>query len=321
MRFAIMGAGGLGAFYGALLQRAGHEVHFIARRAHLEALQRSGLHVESPHVGDFDLPRVLATDDPASIGPVDWVLMGVKSYDLEGASEAIRPLLGPHTGVVPLLNGVDNAERIGAVIGAQIGAKSGAQNRVGRVLGCTVYASSNLTGPGRVRHVLDAELLFGELAGGRSARADALEALLREAEINVRQSDDIRRDLWHKYIMVSPLAGVCSLVRLASHAMGDSPAVELYGEASHEVAALARAGGVKIADDAVERALAFIKGVGPLHTVSMLLDLRAGRRLELEAMVGTAVRLGEQWGVPTPVTRVIHIALKPYEHGPPEGSG
>jgi 2-dehydropantoate 2-reductase len=311
MKFAIMGAGGLGCYYGGMLARAGETVHFIARGAHLEALQRDGLHVESAHVGDFHLPRVHATDDPATIGPVDTVLMGVKAYDLAAACEAIRPLLGAETVVVPLLNGADMAERIGAAIGTGTGA--------GRVLGGTCFASSNLTGPGRVRHVLNAALLFGELGGGHSARGESLEATFRNAGVNAGQSGDIRRDLWHKYIIVSPLAGVCSVARLATRRMAALAETRaLYEEAAGEVHAVARAAGVHVADDAVAKAMAFIDSVGPQHTVSTLLDLRAGRRLELDAMVGTVVRLGAQLGVPTPVSRVLHHALKPYENGPPE---
>ena len=309
MRIAIMGAGGLGAFYGAMLARAGHDVHFIARGEHLRALQSAGLHVESPHVGDFHLASVQATDDPAAIGAVDAVLMGVKAYDLAPATAAIRPLLGAETFVVPLLNGVDMAERIGAEIGAE------------RVLGGTCFASSNVIAPGRVRHVLDAPLLFGELAGGTSPRADALAAAFAGAGVNAAQSTDIRRELWHKYIVVSPLAGVCSVVRLPTQAMAAQPAArELYAGMAREVDALARASGVAIADDAVDNALAFVDRMGPQHTVSTLLDLRAGRRLELDAMVGTVVRLGEELRVPTPIARVLWLCLRPYAEGPPEGA-
>jgi len=139
MRIAIMGAGGLGGYYGAMLQRGGESVAFIARGAHLRALQHDGLRVDSAHVGDFHLPRVTATDDPATLGEMDVVLMGVKSYDLAAACNAIRPLLGAETFVVPLLNGVDMAERIGAAIGP------------GRALGATVFLSCNVIAPGHLR--------------------------------------------------------------------------------------------------------------------------------------------------------------------------
>ena len=181
-----MGAGGLGGFYGGMLARAGEEVHFIARGAHLEAMQSGGLWVESRHVGDFHLESVSATDDPATIGPVDLVLMGVKSYDLESASAAIAPLLEREGFVLPMLNGVDSDERIGAVTGLE------------KVVGGVVFASSNIAGPGRVRHELDAPFLFGELNGGRSPRCDALEAAFRNAGVDATQSEQIRTELWHK---------------------------------------------------------------------------------------------------------------------------
>lgn len=306
MKFAIMGAGGLGALYGGLLARAGETVHFIARRAHLEALRNDGLHVESPHVGDFHLPAVDATDDPGTLGPVDVVLMGVKAYDLDSASEAIRPLLGPETYVVPLLNGADIAERIGAVIGPE------------RVLGGTVFASSNVMAPGRVRHVLNAPFLFGELAGGRSARGDALESVLRAAGANARQSEDIRADVWRKFVFVAALAGASSVTRLATKDLVTDPDTRrLFVDTMTEVAALARALDMALEPDLVDRHLALADEMNPLHTVSMLLDLRAGRRLELDIFQRTVVRLGEELGVPTPVNRVLYAALKPSEHGAP----
>jgi 2-dehydropantoate 2-reductase len=307
MKIAIMGAGGLGSYYGAMLARAGHAVAFIARGAHLRAMQQGGLHVESASVGSFDLPQVSATDDPGSVGPVDAVLMGVKAYDLEAACRAIAPLLGPATFVVPLLNGVDMAERIGALIGAQ------------RVLGGTVFGSSNVIAPGQVRHVLNGPLVFGELAGGRSPRADALEAALKEAGVNAQQSADVRRELWRKYVLVAPLAGVSCLVRAPTRVVRSEPDIRaLFADAMREVHALARASGVDVEADLVEKHLALVDSMSPQHTVSTLLDLRAGRRLELDAFQGTVVRLGRELAVPTPLNRVMYVAMKRFENGNPD---
>ncbi len=304
--FAIMGAGGLGAFYGGLLARAGHTVHFIARGAHLEAMQRQGLRVESDTAGDFTLDVVQATDDPGTVGPVDVVLMGVKAYDLTAAGEAIRPMMQAQTMVVPLLNGVDMAERIGAVIGME------------HLLGGVVYASSNIMAPGHVRHVLNAPLVFGELDGGLSDRVTALEATLRDAGLVVQASAEIRAELWRKYLFVSALAAVCGVVRLPTRAVLSYPATrELMAACMAEVAALAAASGVPLEPDIVAQTLAKADRFDPRHTVSLLLDLRRGRRLELDAMVGTVVRLGREHGVPTPVSAVLHAALVPYAQGPP----
>ncbi len=304
MRIAIMGAGGLGAYYGAMLQRGGESVAFVARGAHLRALLSDGLRVDSPHIGDFHLPHVTATDDPATLGTMDAVLMGVKSYDLPAACEAIRPLIGAGTFVVPLLNGVDMAERIGAVIGP------------GRALGGTVFLSCNVIAPGHLRHVFNGPFVFGELAGGRSARADALEAALLHAGVAARQSEAIRTELWRKYIMVAALAGTSGTTRLATRQlMADADTRALFVAAMREGEALARASGVLLEPDIVAQHIAFADGVSPQHTVSLLLDLRAGRRLELDTFQGTIVRLGEKLRVATPVNRMLYAALKLHADG------
>jgi 2-dehydropantoate 2-reductase len=307
MKVAIMGAGGLGAYYGGMLARAGEPVHFIARGPHLRALQSGGLRVESAHVGDFHLPKVSATDDPAAIGPVDAVLMGVKAYDLEAASRAMRPLLGADTFVVPLLNGVDIAERIGAVIGAE------------RVLGGTVFISCNVIAPGTLRHVFNGPFIFGELAGGASARGDALAAALKGAGAIAEHSPQIRRELWRKYVLVCALAGVSTASRLSTRPMmADAGLRALFEAAMGEVTALAAASGVALDADVVQQHLAFAGQVSPQHTVSTLIDLRAGRRLELDLFQGTMVRLGEKLGVPTPIHRVLYALLKPHADGAPK---
>ena len=304
MRIAIMGAGGLGGYYGAMLQRGGERVAFIARGAHLRALQHDGLRVDSAHVGDFHLPRVTATDDPATLGEMDVVLMGVKSYDLAAACNAIRPLLGAETFVVPLLNGVDMAERIGAAIGP------------GRALGATVFLSCNVIAPGHLRHVFNGPIVFGEPAGGRSPRADALEAALLHAGVAARQSEAVRAELWRKYIMVAALAGASGTTRLATRQlMADADARALFVAAMREGEALARASGVTLEPDIVEQHIAFAEAVSPQHTVSLLLDLRAGRRLELDTFQGTIVRLGENLRVATPVNRMFYAALKLHADG------
>ena len=318
MKIAIMGAGGLGALYGGLLARAGERVHFIARRAHLAALRERGLSVQSAPLGDFHLPQVMATEDPAEIGPVDVVLMGVKAYDLPAASAAIRPLLGPQTYVVPLLNGVDIAERIEAALNAGADPPAEARSGGGRVLGGVCFASSNIIAPGQLRHVFDGPLLFGALDGRPDARAEALETALRKAGANARQSPDIRVDLWRKFVMVAALAGASSATRLATRALvADPDTRSVFVEAMGEVAALAQARGVTLDADVVARHLAFADGVNPQHTASMLLDLRDGRRLELDIFQRTILRLAAEAGVSTPVNRLLYAVLKPHEHGAP----
>ncbi|MCH8885986.1 MAG: 2-dehydropantoate 2-reductase [SAR324 cluster bacterium] len=220
---------------------------------------------------------------------MDVVLMAVKTLDLEAACTAIQPLMGPETFVVPLLNGADIAERIGDVIGLE------------RVLGGTTFASSNLIAPGRARHVANAILHFGELGGDLSARGDALRAIFENAGLITEHSDDIRREVWEKFILVSPMAGVSSVIRLPTRFIASIPEIRtLYEEAAQEVTAVARAAGIVVAEDIVARVLSFIDKLPPRHTVSTLLDLRARRRLEPDAMVGTVVRMGAELGVQTP---------------------
>ncbi len=262
--------------------------------------------MESPTHGAFHLPQVPATADPAEVGPAELVLMSVKSYDLDEAARAIGPLLGPETAVLPLLNGVDIAERIGAVIGAE------------RVLGGVVYLSSNIVEPGVIRQVSNAPFCFGELEGGRSARGEAILAAMQGAEINAVHTDDVRGELWRKFVMVNGIAGTCALTRTGLKPILADPDTRAFFVATlREGEALALAQQVRLEPDLVERTVSFAESLAPHYKPSLLLDLERGRRLELEALKGTAVRLGQELGVPTPCNTAILAALKPHADGPP----
>ena len=304
MKIAIMGAGAVGGFYGGRLARAGEEVHFIARGAHLAALREKGLRVESPTVGDFELPQVNATDDPAQVGPVELVWMTTKAYDLEAGAEAMRPLIGENTAVIPLLNGVDIAERIGAVVGME------------HMLGGIVQVSVAIAEPGLIRHAVMDRLVFGELAGGTSARCEAIRETLHGAGIQAELSEDIRREIWQKYLFLSTMAGMTSLTRQTLGPVRKDPDTRAMLVAClRELEALARKEGIALDDDAEQKMLAMADSLPEGMKPSMLLDLERGRALELEALQGAAVRLGKKLGVPTPVNEFIYAALKLHAGG------
>ena len=297
-----MGAGGTGGYYGGRLAVAGEEVTFIARGEHLRAIQAHGLRVKSPS-GDFTA-RAPATDDPRTVGPVDLVLFCVKSFDTESAAEAIRPLVGPGTAVLSLQNGVDNEEALGRILGPE------------RVLGGAAYIMATIEAPGVIRHEWGGRVAFGEMDRSRSDRCARLLATLQGAKIDAEWSDDMRRTLWEKYCFICALAGLTALTRLPIGAIRDCPeSWDLFRRVLEEAVAVGRAAGAPLAPDSVERFLAQGQGVAPGTYSSLHYDLTHGKRLELEALHGHLVRLGERLGVPTPACFAIYAALKPYLNG------
>jgi 2-dehydropantoate 2-reductase len=314
MRVAVVGAGGVGGFFGGLLAKAGEDVTFVARGAHLEALRTRGLTVRSRRAGEFTVP-VRATDRTESVGPVDLVLVCVKTYDTVSVLPQLPPLVGPDTAVLSLQNGVDNAEWIARVMGG------------GHVLGAVAYVSSVLQAPGVVEQVAGAgRIVFGEFQGEASERARRLLDVFRRAGIDAELSPDVRREIWQKFLFICGFSGVTALTRLPIGTILACPETrQFFCGVLEEVREVARAGGVGLADDCVERAVATAEGFEPWARGSLYADLVAGRRLELEALNGTVVRLGRERGVPTPLNFAVYAALKPYAGGPvvpdPAGSG
>jgi 2-dehydropantoate 2-reductase len=304
MRIAILGSGGVGGYYGALLAASGNDVAFIARGAHLAALRERGLEVQSVH-GDLHLETVRATDDPAQIGPVDLVLVAVKTYDLEAATLEAKPLAGRDTVVLPLLNGLDAADRLAAVLGEET------------VLGGMTHISSGVAAPGVIRQVSPLRrITLGERDGSSSARAEAVAQVLGAAGAEVAVTRQIQVALWSKFLFIASIGGICCLARQPMGQVLAMPETrQLYGEALREIEALARARGIGLPAEVVEQALQISEGFPPETKPSMLADLEAGRRLELEAMSGTVVRYGREAGVPTPVHWAVYAALKPSAGG------
>ncbi|HEX6614904.1 MAG TPA: 2-dehydropantoate 2-reductase [Gemmatimonadales bacterium] len=303
LTIAVFGTGATGGYFGGRLAEAGEDVRFVARGAHLAALREHGLAVESV-AGDFRVQPVRAAADPAELGPVGVVLVAVKAWQVPEAAEAMRPLVGERTFVVPLQNGIEAPGQLAAVLGAE------------RVLGgfCSILAS--LDGLGRIRHMgVVPYVAFGELDGSRSARAEALrDAFARTRGVTVEVPADIRAAMWNKFLFIAALSGVGAVTRVPVGVIRSVPETrELLRQALGEIYSLALRSEVALPADAVARTLAFIDGLPPDGTASMQRDVLAGRPSELEAQVGAVVRLGERLGVEVPVHRTLYAALLPQE--------
>jgi 2-dehydropantoate 2-reductase len=302
MNVTVIGAGGLGGYYGGLLARAGHAVTFVARGAHLEALRRQGgVRVQAAD-GQF-LGPARAVGTPAEAPPADLVLFTVKSFDTRAAAEALAGTLAPQTAVLSLQNGVTNEEVLAEVCGA------------GRILGGAAYVFATIAAPGVIAQTGGPRrVVVGEWPGGASPRVWRLVQTLRDAGWVVEPTDDIVREKWIKYAFICAHAGMTALTRLPIGAIRDCPpAWAMFRQILEEVAAVGRARGVHLPDDLVERHLAFAQQLEPHGSSSLATDLAQGRRLEVEALHGTVVRQGQALGIPTPACAAVYAALLPHE--------
>jgi len=306
VRVAVIGTGGTGGYFGALLARADHEVIFVARGAHLDAIRSRGLTVNSRLAGNFTV-RAAATDDIRSIGPVDLVLVCVKTYGMDAVLPLLPSLVGPKTMIVSMQNGIDNEDRIAAVTGPE------------PVLGMVAQVSSFIQGPGVVGQTGGpGKLIFGELAGGGSRRAAALLRTFQDAGIAAEVRPDIRLGLWEKFIFICGVSGVTALTRLPMGVIfADRETAALMRATLEEAAAVARAEGVAVAPRFAEQSAALMAKMEPWFRGSMAQDLHEGRPLELETLNGTVVRLGHAREVAVPVNRTIYAALRPFAGGAP----
>jgi 2-dehydropantoate 2-reductase len=304
MRIAVIGAGGVGGAFGAALANAGADVTFVARGAHLKAIRENGLRVEGGR-GQTLIKPAQATDEPATIGPVDFVMFCVKLWDVETAGAAIKPLIGPVTAVIPLQNGIDSAERLIPILGARA------------VMGGVAQISATIAEPGVIRQTgTFMRLIFGELEGGKSARGEAFLALCQKAGFDATHSDQIMTELWMKFILLATNAAITAATRTPVGILRDDPEIfPLFGRASSEVAAVARASGVRIPDDAEQTVVAFTRNAPPAMMASMAHDLIRGNRIELPWLSGKVVALGRELGVPTPVHEILYAVLKPFTEG------
>lgn len=302
MKILIAGSGGVGGYYGGLLAQSGNQVIFLARGEHLKAIRERGLQVKSVH-GDFTVFPAQATDTPAEVGPVDLILFCTKTYDTESVAEALRPCVDAETAIISLQNGVDAAERIGAILGME------------HMLGGATWISSAVEAPGIIRQFSQfRRIVFGELDGSITPRAQAIYQILSASGATVELSPNILSVLWTKFIFISAVSGISSLTRLEMGEFRHVPETRtLMTALMREVEALARAQNISLEADVVEKSLAFVDAAAPNIKSSMQRDVESGRRTELESMIGVICRKGREWNVPTPVADFVYAALLPIE--------
>lgn len=303
MKIAIFGSGGVGGYFGGRLAAAGEDVTFLARGAHLKALQDGGLHIESPN-GALHLPKVQATDRPQAVGPVDVVLFTVKLYDVDAAAATLAPLIGPDTVVITLQNGVDAMDMVAKHVGA------------GHVAGGAAYIVVVVDQPGHLRHTTADRLVFGERDGRISDRLLAFEQAGTRAGFTAKASGTVESDLWVKFVRLATWSGMTTVTRSPMGVLRDDPALyAMMMRAIDEVIAVGQARGVALPADLVDSTRKLIAGFPPASKSSMLEDLERGRPLELPWLSGAVVRLGREAGIQTPIHEFITTVLAPHVTG------
>jgi 2-dehydropantoate 2-reductase len=303
MRIAVFGTGAVGGYFGGRLAQAGEEAIFIARGEYLRALRSHGLRVDSLK-GDFVVQPVQATDDPAQVGVVDAVLVGVKAWQVTEAAQAMRPMVGPDTFVVPLQNGVEAPAQLAAVLGTQ------------HVLGGLCKIISFIVGPGHIRHAgLEPYIAFGELDNRPSERAERLRrAFAQAAGVTVEIPPDIQVAMWEKFLFIASFSGVGAVTRAPAGVLRSvTETRQLLEQAMREIFAVARARGIGLPGDMVTQTMAVVDGLPPDGTASMQRDIMEGRPSELASQNGAVIRLGQEAGVATPLHRFIYQSLLPLE--------
>ena len=307
MRIGIMGSGGLGGYFGARLAAGGADVHFIARGRHLEAMRRDGLRIEGPN--PLHLPRVQATSEPAEVGPVDFVLLGVKLWDTGQAIAQMRPMVGPRTTVISFQNGVLKDDYLRAAFPAR------------QLMGGVGYVATTIEAPGVIRQTGPMQrLLFGEFDGTRSARGEALLAACLAGGIQAELSTNIVREIWQKYVFLVGLSGTTTSMRSTIGPIRSNPQTRAFlSDVMAEVIAVGRAHGVELPDDQLRLAMERADTVAPEMTSSMHHDLQRGNPLEVRWLSGGVVELGRAKGVPTPCNRAIADILALHAAGERRG--
>lgn len=306
MKISFVGAGGVGGYYGAMLARAGHDVSFIARGRHLDAIKQHGLRIVGP-LGDFRV-NTPASSSPADIGPVDYVVFTVKTYDNKTAIPLLAPMLGPRTTVLTLQNGVDSSEEIATAIGEK--------NVIG---GCT-YVATAIETPGVIRQTgTHRRIVLGEYFDAKrqpSGRVQALADAMVGADIQAEPVADVRHAVWEKFTYLAPFAAFTGAARLPIGPLlegGESQPV--FMDAVMEVAQVAKAYGAKMPDDHHARVLEYLSKLPPSTRSSLLIDLSQGKPIEVEALQGSVVRRGARVGVPTPIMSALYAVLRPHAGG------
>jgi 2-dehydropantoate 2-reductase len=305
MKIVMMGSGGVGGFFGGRLAKAGYDVTFIARGAHLAALREKGLTIENEPQGDIHVPHVKVAQDPAEVGVAGLVILSVKLWDTESAAHAIKPMVGPATGVVSLQNGVIKDDILRAVLGDK------------PVMGGVGYVATHISRPGVIHQTGTMQrIIVGEYDGRESERARFLHKALLDAGVTAELSADIRRAIWEKYVFLVALSGTTTTMRKTLGPIRSNPQTRAFLlDVMREVVAVGRALGVALDPDFAERRLAFADSLPVDMTSSMHHDLERGNRLEVEWLSGGVVKLGAKAGVPTPANRAIWDILALHANG------
>jgi 2-dehydropantoate 2-reductase len=302
MRIAVFGAGGVGGYFGGRLAQAGEDVVFIARGDHLKAMVTHGLRVDSVK-GDFVLKPVKATDDPAKAGIVDVILVGVKAWQVTKAAEAMRPMVGPETFVLPLQNGLEAPTQLAAVLGDQ------------HVLGGLCGLSTYIVGPGHIRHAgADPFVRFGELDNRPSDRVKRLQKVFERAGVIAKIPQDIHVALWMKFLLITAWSGVGALTRTPLGVWRSLPETRQMAESAlQEIIRVAQARDIALPENAMPTTMKVYDSLPPDITSSMQRDIAEGRPSELDAQIGAVVRFGKEADVATPLHRLIYNSLLPME--------
>ena len=304
MKFAILGAGAVGGYFGARLAEAGEDVTFMARGAHLEAIRSTGLRIESEN-GDAHIHPAQASEDPAEVGPVDYVLFAVKLFQTEETAEFAKPLVGPNTTLVALQNGVECANVLSAVNGKE------------KVVNGTSYIAAVIAEPGLIRQTgTFASFAFGEQDGTMSDRGQRLKEAADKAGLNPTYSSNVESLVWMKFLLIATMSSITTSTRKPIGELRDDPDIRPVIVASlEESIAVGRAMGVDLPEDAMEQQLKRIADFPAAMVASMYHDLHANKPTELEWMSGAVRRFGKQCGIPTPTHDAFYAILKPYRDG------
>jgi 2-dehydropantoate 2-reductase len=304
MQIAVMAAGAVGGYFGARMSAAGHDVAFIARGTHLDAICRDGLKIEST-LGDLHLKDVKVTDDPRQVGPADVVLFAVKLWDTETAGEQTRPLIGSNTRVITLQNGVDSVERLAPILGDDA------------TIGGATYVVTTIAKPGVIRHTgTIAKVRCGRLDRRPDAVLAGYVEHMKAANVDITLADDMHLDLWKKFVLLSGTSGITASTRQPLGVIrDDEDMLAFFYKLMHETMAVGRAAGVEFAPDFRAELDRSVATFPPTMRASMANDLDAGNRLELDWLAGKVVALGRKYAIPTPAQEAVYAILKPYRMG------
>ena len=292
-KIGVVGAGGVGGYFGGRLAEAGHDVRFLARGRHLEALRLKGLSIKSCK-GDAVIKPVMATDSPAEIGECDIVLFCVKSFDTAETAEAIRPLAGNSTTVISLQNGTENEEVLGRILGKE------------KVMGGVAFIGSRISKPGVILHTTAGNLTIGETDGSMSLRGDSIRKLFEFSGIELRLTENIQKAMWQKMVWNCGFNAITALTGCTvSEILALDETRNTIEGAMREVVALARKTAIDLSEDLPGKMIAHTEGQGAIRT-SMLIDMESGRPMEIEALNGTVSRKAKEMGLASPINDALY---------------